>query len=181
MALIRVQVHYRLGVTGKWSNVWHVENAGIGTTDAAFVAVAVPVLLDFLHVSCTLDRLLISNPITHEFTVNVINQNGENGDTGEMLPLFNSVKVLFPSTGFGRPDLKYFKGLLTEGMQANATVAPAVVTAIGTAMQGLVSDMATAGAPLVSDEGDAYATVAVQTLVQMRQMHRKRKKKVTTP
>jgi hypothetical protein len=50
-----------------------------------------------------------------------------------------------------------------------------VVTAFGT----LISDMVAAGAPLVSEDNDQYISANGQPAVQMRQMHRKRKKTVT--
>jgi len=42
----------------------------------------------------------------------------------------------------------------------------------------LVTDMSTAGANLVSDTLEGWSVVTVQQAVQMRQMHRKRKRTV---
>jgi len=178
MPIIRVQVHYKLGLLGKWSNVWHVQADDLPSASAAFGGEAVPHLLPLLHVSCLLDRLLISDPLTHTFVTTPIVENGTNGDIGDMLPLWNTVKPIFDVPGFGRPDLKYLKGLLTEGMQTNGLINAPVVTAVDTELTSMIADMVSGGAPLCSDTGQLYDTVTVQQAVQMRQMHRKRKKHV---
>jgi len=178
MAVFRVQVHYKLGLAAKWSNVWHVSTTALLDAASAFVAGGVPHLLSALHVSCQLDHLLVSDPGTGIFVTVPVNESGVNGDTGDMLPLFNTIKVLFPSPSFGRPDLKYLKGMLTEGMQTNFLLTSGVITGVDAMFTSMVADMATEGAPLCGSDGVEYVEVEVQQAVQMRQMHRKRKKKV---
>jgi len=181
MGVFRVQVHYKLGTTGKWSNVWHVNATGIAEAAAGFESIGVPALLPWIHVAALLDSLLVSDPASDDFITVPVSESGTNGDIGELLPLFNSVKLIFPTPGFGRPDLKYMKGLLTEGMQANGTITAAVLTALDTAFTAFIADMAAGGVALVSHEGDEYSDVTAQGPVQMRQMHRKRRKTVPTP
>jgi hypothetical protein len=45
----------------------------------------------------------------------------------------------------------------------------------------MIDDMTANGTPLCTDNGQAYTTAQVQPAVQMRQMHRKRRKTVVTP
>jgi hypothetical protein len=103
---------------------------------------------------------------------------GTNGDVGQLLPLFNSIRVLFPILSGGRADYKFIKGMLTEGMQDNGLVSGAVETVLEDLFGTLVTDMSTAGANLVSDTLEGWSVVTVQQAVQMRQMHRKRKRTV---
>jgi len=108
-----------------------------------------------------------------------VNEAGTSSASGDMLPLFNSVKALFPTAGFGRPDLKYFKGFLTESLQTNGLVNGGTITAVETLLQSLIDDLSGETVPLVADDSAAYATVTVQEAVQMRQMHRRRRRTVT--
>lgn len=180
MAIFRVQVHYKQGITGKWSNVYHVQAAAIDTAASVFATEATPVLLQLLHPDCTMDRLLTSNPITKQFIITPIDEPGTSADSGSLLPLFNSVRVLFPVPGFGRPDLKYLKGFLTETLVEDQKLTPTTATGIDNQFTALVDLMDTNGVPLCSESGELYQLVVVQDEVQMRQMHRKRRKKATS-
>lgn len=179
--LVRVQVHYRRAVTEKWSNVWHVEAADLSVAESAFVTAGVPDLLPLLHNSCQIASFLVSDPLTSEFITHPVGANGTSGATGEMLPLFNSVRAFFNDGSFGRPDNKFIKGLLTEADQANGIVDPTTRSTVVTRLSTLITDMSAASAALVSVQGDPYASVSVQTEVQMRQMHRKRRRVTPAP
>jgi hypothetical protein len=181
MAVFRVQVHYKFGATQKWSNVWHVDAATLLTAATEFEVTAVPILLPLLHPSCSLDRLLVSDPATSQFTVNTINEFGTSADSGDLLPLFNCVKVIIPTAGFGRPDLKYLKGFLTETLIDGDVVEPTAATGIDNQLTAMITDMAAVSVPLCTEEGEGYTNVSVQSLVQMRQMHRKRRKTPVAP
>jgi hypothetical protein len=93
-----------------------------------------------------------------------------------MLPLFNSVKVLFPLLSGGRPDYKYFKGFLTESNSGDGLVESASLSGIATLLGTLITDMDAAGATLVDNGGTNYSVVTPQAAIQMRQMHRKRRR-----
>lgn len=181
MPVFRVQVHYRRALNEKWSNVWHVSATGLLEAADAFETTGVPDLLPILHNSASIDSLLVSDDASVDFITRPINGAGTSPYDDEMLPLFNSVKVLFNDGSFGRPDYKFFKGYLTEANTDGDTVSPLGVSAVELAMQGLIADMDAAGAPLVSEDNDPYATPSVQEAVQMRQMHRKRRKTATPP
>jgi len=98
-----------------------------------------------------------------------------------MLPLFNSIKVLFTSAALGRPDFKFLKGIMTEDANEGGFVASSVKTAVLTAFASMISDMSTSSAPLCSETGDEWSGISVQDAVQMRQMHRRRKRTVVSP
>jgi hypothetical protein len=179
MAQFRVQVNYLRGTTGKWSNVWHVEAADITAAELAFRTEGVPDLLPMLDNSCLLHSLLTSDPLTAEFITTAIDTNGTSSATGDLLPLFNAARVFFLDGSLGRQDNKYFKGFVTESIQAGGLLLSGTVSAVEGLMATLISDMDAAGVPLVSVQGDPYASAVCQLAVQMRQMHRKRKH--TTP
>lgn len=177
MTVFRVQVHYKFGVSQKWSNVWHVNAGDLLTAATEFNINAVEPLLDLLHPSCTMARLLVSNPATKQFTIVDVNQFGTSADSGDLLPLFNCVRVIIPVAGFGRPDLKYLKGFLTETLIDGDIIEPTAATGIDNQLTAVIGLMTAAGAPLCTEAGEGYTNVSVQSLVQMRQMHRKRRKK----
>ena len=181
MTVFRIQVNYTKGLTGKWSNVWHVDAADMGDAVASCVIGMEDHLLALLNVGCLLKSYLISDPATSAFFTEDRNSAGLNNDTGSLLPLYNSAKVLFPPTDFGRPDLKYFKGFVGETNQSDGILDSGGQTLLDTEVEGMIDDMTANGTPLCSDTGQVYTTAQVQPAVQMRQMHRKRKKTVVTP
>ena len=176
MTIFRVQVFYQRSLREKWSNVWHNNAADMSTLQTRFSSIAVPDLLSILHPDCTLVRYLISDLAGDTFLTTEIGDAGTSADSGDMLPLFNSVKVLFNDGSFGRPDLKYFKGVLTESLQTDGELTPAFRTAMDVSVTTLLSDMDAGNCPFVSITGDEYATASVQSEVQMRQMHRRRRR-----
>jgi len=178
MPVFRVQVNFQLGVTGKWSNVWHVSGADLVGAADAFEAEGVPDLLTLLDNSAQLVSLLVSAEEGDTFITRAINAAGTSTGSGDLLPLFNSAKALFDDGSFGRPDYKFFKGFVTESLQTAGVLLTTAQSYIETALGTLISDMDTAGYPLVSSDNDAYLTVNAQPAVQMRQMHRKRRKVV---
>jgi hypothetical protein len=176
MAVFRVQVFYQLGSIGKWSNVWHADAASIPAVQTAMSAVGVLDLQPLLHPDATLLRFLVSDDAGTDFQTTEVNAAGSSSASDSLLPLFNSVKAILASGGLGRPDLKYFKGLVTEAMQNNGEINPTDRSALDVRVTTLLSDMDAAGVPLCSHEGDHYTGASIQVAVQMRQMHRKRRK-----
>ena len=176
MPVFRIQVFYKLGTIGKWSNVWHASAADIPALLTDVSAVMVPDLQPLLHPSGTLLRTLISDLAGAEFVSTEQNVGGSSSDSASLLPLFNSMKAFLNSAELGRPDLKYFKGFLTEAMQTDGVLEPTVRSAADVRVTTLLSDMSAAGSPLVTFGGSEYVAASIQSDVQMRQMHRKRKK-----
>ena len=176
MPVFRAQVHYSFGALGKWSNVWHVSADNITAAEFGVRTVIVPDLLPLLHNRCQLVSILVSDLDGAEFITTPINAAGTSDVTDELLPLYNSAKVLFSDGSLGRPDYKYFKGLLTELMQVDGTITSGVAADIDALVETLISDANDGSVPLVSLDNDQYVSASVQPAVQMRQMHRKRRR-----
>lgn len=178
MPIFRTQVFYKRGAQGKWSNVWHNEAADIPTLQAAWSSTGIPDLQPMLDSSAVIERFLISDLDGDLFVSTNVNAAGTSTASGDTLPLFNSVKVLFSDGGLGRPDLKYMKGLVTESVQTDGELSNTFQAAVDVLMTTLLNDMAGEATPFTSITGDEYVSASVQPAVQMRQMHRKRKKSV---
>lgn len=181
MGIFRVQVNYTFQAVQKWSNVWHVVSADMATIAANVVSVMEGSLLLCLGNACILKSFLLSEDGTDAFFTIDRNSAGLYVDSGSLLPLYNTAKPIFPSADFGRPDLKYLKGIVGENVQTDGILSNALMTSLDSALTDLIGTMDTAATPLCSAEGDLYSTVIIQPQVQMRQMHRKRKKAAPTP
>lgn len=181
MAVIRTQVFFTQGIGNKWSNVYHLEADGLLDAAIAFTDDMLPALLSVLSPNCLLVKALFSSLVDDSFTERIYNDAGTNGDTDVLLPLFNSAKVLFGTASLGRPDYKFLKGLVTEDANENSFLASSVIGHIEDVFSALITAMSSAGVPLVSENGDLWASVSVAPLIQMRQMHRRRRRTTPTP
>lgn len=179
MPTFRAQVNYVLGTVGKWSNVWHIVAADLSSAATALNVTGIPSLLEVLHNGAQIASTLVSDPASNAFITTPIALAGTSTASDDLLPLYNSAKVLFPSSTFGRPDYKYFKGFVTESVQTAGNINSGTRTAVKGIIDGFITDMAAAGGVLVSLNGEEYVDCTVQQAVQMRQMHRKRRR--TTP
>lgn len=178
MPAYRTQVFYQRAINEKWTNVYHIFSTGVGNAASAAESEMVPVLRTLLDQTCTLVKLLVSDPITAAFVEVPVGLVGLGVGAGSLLPLFNSIKVIWPTAAGGRPDYKYLKGFLTEDLQTAGLINSGTVTDIQVAITGMQADMVAASAPLCSNSGDAWGTAVVQQAVQMRQMHRRRRRPV---
>jgi hypothetical protein len=176
MAVFRVQVFYQKGPNEKWSNVYHVSSDTLIEARDNFSGVAVPFLLDLLCDNCSIVKLLVSSLTTDDFAEEPVNQAGTVSPGGTLLPLFNSVKVLIQPANLGRADYKFYKGYLSEDRQSNGALGIGVSSTVDGIVTSMVGDMIAAGAPLCSENGDLWVSVSVQEEVQMRQMHRRRRR-----
>jgi hypothetical protein len=177
MPQFKIQLKYKRGVAEKWSNVWRVEAADLFTAASAAVDVLAPGVLPLLDDSASIVEALTSTPGTPgAFITAALALVGTSTGSGSILPLFNSMKVLFPILSGGRPDYKYFKGFLTEASTENELIGSSALSGTVTVLTSLISNMATAGATLVDNSGSNYSEVTPQQEVQMRQMHRRRRR-----
>lgn len=176
MPVFRVQVNYTRGTNGKWSNVWHSSGVDITAVKDAWLGFGVPDLLPLLDNSAKIATFLVSDLAGSQFITTAVGAAGTSSASGDTLPLFNSLKALFDDGSLGRPDYKFFKGFLTESIQANGLIASGTITAVETFLATLISDLDANGATLVSSDNDPYASASVQEEVAMRQMHRKRRR-----
>lgn len=178
MPVFRVQVFYRHGAAEKWSNVWHVSQDQLLDARDSFHNIAVPALVDLLDPSCTLVKILVSSLTTDDFSELLENAVGTHFGSGTLLPLFNRVKVFFQPAGLGRPDYKFIGGLVGEDNQDADGFLTTAAADLDTALTAMLDDMLSDGAPFVSENGDVWGDVSVQIPVQMRQLHRRRRRVV---
>jgi len=95
---------------------------------------------------------------------------------GSYLPLYNTIRVDINVAGGGRPSRKYYRSPIMETDQENGELVSSVVTAMDSAVNNIISVMSAASAPLVDPDGQLLVSSSTRTAVQMRQLHRKRKK-----
>jgi hypothetical protein len=181
MGIFRIQVNYTFQTVNKWSNVWHCTAADLASVAAGVVTTMEGSLLLMLSNSCVLKSFLISDDASDAFLTVDRNSAGLYTSSGPLLPLWNACKIVFPPSDFGRPDVKYMKGIVGENVQTDGLLSSTFLTDMDTAVEALIDTMDTDSIPLCSENGDLYETAQVQPAVQMRQMHRKRRKKVVTP
>lgn len=177
MAVFRCQVFYQRGEGDKWTNVYHLSGT---TLHGALIAAAntlVPGLLPLLHASCRIVKVLVSSLSDDTFEESSIEQAGTSAFTDSVLPFFNSVKAKFNTSGTGRPDLKFYKGWLTEALNDSGVITSLDLSDFTDALNQLIIDMNSESYDLSSENGDLWSTsgATVQPAIQMRQMHRKRR------
>ena len=172
---VRLQVFYQRGEGAKWSNVYHLDVETITDAITGFQAAMKSHLLTLLHSSCRITKVLASSLVDDTFQEASIEEAGESSFTGSLLPFFNCVKVLAFTSGLGRPDVKFMKGWLEEGNTSSGEIDPSALSDFVDEMNAMRSDCVDEACALVSENGDNWGTLTAPPLIQMRQMHRKRK------
>lgn len=165
----------------EWSNSYLVEADTLDTVAAAdtdFISQEKAVFMD--NVQLTRRRYSDFDPATDLFTIVVGLVDGTRGssDGVEYLPLYNTIRVDINVAGGGRPSRKYYRAPVTELDQVNGRLVTATIDNVQAAVNGLISAMSGASAPLVDPDGQLWVSAVCQTQVQMRQLHRKRRKAV---
>lgn len=166
MTMFKVDIEKVLG--GEyWTNRYLVNAASL--EDAAVTAAGLVDAERPLHLPSVLftkRRVSDMAPDTSEFIVTPLNLNGtRTGTSGEVLALFNTLRVDFPA-GFGRPSRKYFRGCLTEADINGANIAGSSLSY----MQGKVNLFAVL--PLVDPQGALLGLGVAKSALQMRQIRR---------
>jgi len=175
VATVRLQIFYQVGEGAKWSNVYHIDAPDLPGALVQFTDFMKDPLLGLLHSSARITKALASSLIDDTFVETAVEEAGTSSFTDSALPFFDCVKLAISTAGLGRPDIKFLKGWLTEGNSSSGTIDSLPLADVITAFQGMVDSLATEGTPLVSESGDEWATVSAPPLIQMRQMHRKRR------
>lgn len=176
--------NYRLSIFKKldaeeWSNDWMLYTGSFA--EATAVAEA---LINFernVHGS-RVDftyYLLSSTTVGDRLFKHVgINQAGLRGiNTGLALPLFNTVRLDL-STNLSDPCRKYFRCPLEEGNQTDGQLESAFLTMMQTQLVDHFFN-SVAMDNVVSGKGNVVTGGSWHPYVQMRQLHRRKKKKVT--
>lgn len=178
MALYKIQVFKTRTGDRFWTNVYHVNAT---TLDAAVahanvvIAAGEATLMDG---SFSVVKTIVSDVVGDEFRTTPMSLPGQLSGA-DFLPLFNTVKVNISVAGNGRNDYKFYRGGVLETNQTTGQLAPATMTAYSDMVQEFIDLGAAAGVDMVDSDGNDWILASTQQLVQMRQLHRKRKKVVT--
>lgn len=159
-----------------WVNTYNLQEAydAAAATTAAQTIVAFERGLYLTNVLITHYNLSDGVEDTDAYFSVPVNQAGQVTPSGDTAPLFNTLRIDFSKLGGGRPGRKYYRGVLHE----------AVVNAFGALSSTAISTWQTA-AQTMADNTSAggtnftYVTAAVYPYVQMRQLRRGSKKKIT--
>lgn len=178
MGLYRIQMFKTLTGDRFWTNVYHTN----ATTLDAAADLAFDTIMPFeaapMDGSFKVVKILVSNMAGDDFRS--IPTNVAGGASGSpYLPLFNTIKVNFLVAGDGRNDYKFYRGILSEANQTNGQVDSGLVTSLSVAVNTLIADASAGGTDLVDSEGNLWVSGEVQVAVQMRQLHRRRRRVVT--
>jgi hypothetical protein len=179
MALFSAQV-FKEGHGEKWSNRYIIEASGL----AAAVACHGPIVEGELSVhksTVTITAIRISdlNPATDQFVVVPYNSAGLVTATADILPLFNTCRIDVEVEGFGRPSRKYYRLPLAEDEQDDGVLSSVTGTAVADMVTQMITDVDTAGGgdgELVDPDGQSWISATHFTKVQMRQLHRRRRR-----
>lgn len=178
MATVRLQIFYQVGEGAKWSNVYHIDAPDLPGALVQFTDFMKDPLLGLLHSTARITKVLASSLLDDTFSELSVEEAGTSAFTDSALPFFDCVKLLIATAGLGRPDVKFLKGWLTEGNSSSGSIDSTPLGDVLTDFQGMIDSLATEGTPLVSENGDEWATASAPPLIQMRQMHRKRRRVV---
>jgi hypothetical protein len=163
-----------------WTNVFHVNALTIDAAAAFANTVIVPVLATPMDGLFRVVKTLVSHIGDDSFVSTPMSIPG--GAFGAAhLPLFNTIKMTITVDGHGRNDYKFLRAVVLEPNQTNGQIEAATQTAFNTAWNGLIADGTAAGVDLVDSDGNLWLVASCQAAVQMRQLHRKRKRAVVTP
>lgn len=160
-----------------WTNVFHVNALTIDAAAAFANDVIAPGLIDHMLSQFKIVRTLVSHLADNSFVTTPLNLTGAIAG-GDFLPLFNTIKVDISVTGHGRNDFKYLRGSLAESQQTNGQLTPEFIALVQATWEGLIADGTAAGVDLVDTQGNLWEVPTVQAAVQMRQLHRRRRRVV---
>lgn len=160
-----------------WSNDWLTDDATID--DAQDLAAILQTFERNIHMSAVqFTYIRVSSYIPGDRTFRNLQTNlpGLN-DTLDYLPLFNTVRLNL-QTADSDPGRKYFRCPVPELQQTNGVLVPSYITFLSTQVATyLVAENALEH--LVTPKGNRVTSATIFPNVQMRQLHRRRKKKVT--
>jgi len=177
-----IQTH-KTHAKGKWSNVYTSTAPDLAEIVADMVTVMTTLELPLLHPDVTLESIRFSTvtPFDGIYQIVPIGEAGTSSDTGDLLPFFNCVRIDFVVIGGGRPSRKYWKGLLTETLVTAQNVNSGTLGLIETTFNAAIASANDLGHAFRDNDGQVWDSATALAPVQMRQMHRKRKKRVVTP
>lgn len=179
MPLFTVQV-FKEGYGEKWSNRYLIEASSLAAAVICAPAIATAergvhldtVLFTYMRVS----DLVAAND---NYATIPVNNTGQTNASASALPLFNTVRVDIDVEGFGRPSRKYYRLPLMETDQDNHALSGTLVSAMAAMVNAMIAAVDSAGGgdgELVDPDGQSWVTATTFPRVQMRQLHRKRRR-----
>jgi len=176
----RIQVFFTQTGDRFWTNVFHVNATDIDAAAAFANIVLVPSMLVPMDGLFKAVKTLVSHLADDTIVTTPMSLPG--GASGSaFLPLFNTVKMLFTVAGHGRNDYKFLRGIVSEANHTNGQLDSATVTAMVTRWDTLIDTASASGVDLVDTDGNLWLTSVCQQAVQMRQLHRRRKRVPAAP
>jgi hypothetical protein len=172
---------YKTHVAGKWSNVYRFSADNLAVAVSEVLPILEPFERSLLHPQVSLKAIRFSTVTAHDdvFEIIPLNEAGTSSDAGDLIPFFNCVRVDISVIGGGRPSRKYYKGLLTETLITGMNINSGTVDFVSDAVNDFIAAMNDAGHAVKDNDGQAWDVASAFTAIQMRQMHRKRRRRVT--
>jgi hypothetical protein len=174
----KVQVFKHLGTT-KWSNTYLLAAPDMDTAVAATTDAIIPGEKAFHRDIVTFDSARVSTYAEgdDEFVTIPINDTGDVATSGaQYLPLFNCTRVDISTSTGGRPSRKYYRIPVMEGDQQDGVFVSGYQSAINGFVQDILDGISTAGCTWVDPDSQALDTPSCVGAVQMRQLHRRRRR-----
>lgn len=181
-ATFRVAIFKHAFGSRPWSNVYLLDAADLlAAQDMAFDLLTAETQMHYDVV--IYDRMIVSTiaPDDDTFEVTPLSTTGQlDGSGTDFLPLYCTLRVDFHTVGGGRPSRKYYRTPIAESLQKDGNLTDSAFTGFQTTLDTFMAALATASVAWVDPDGQTIDSAAVQQAVQMRQLHRKRKR-TTTP
>ena len=176
MAIFKFEVFKSLG-RERWGNTYLIASDTLVNADAYGIENVVPFEQQVHDQRVTFEESRTSTltPNDGQFITTVLGGTGD-ATYGEYLPLYNTVRVDITRDGVGRSARKYYRTPVPEGEQDNGVLSTTFVNAFNTAINDLIATGAVPGTHLCLPDGDAWLAGSTRTAVQMRQLHRKRRR-----
>jgi hypothetical protein len=177
MSLFRHQVFFQIGTGRPWTNVYHTDTADLATAALNAVTTLAPGVLHAEDPTVTLVKIITSTPgVPGAFIDSAVAAAGTASGLGDLLPLFNTARILFPILVGGRSDSKFIRGFIDETHSAGGLIAGSSISGLETIFTNLITAMAAASSPLVDTDLNLYSIAVCQAAIQERQLHRRRRR-----
>lgn len=173
----KIQVFFTRNGDRFWTNVFHVNATDLDAAAGFANTVLVDALAANLSATFSIVKTVVDHLADDTFATTPLSIPGASSSGGEQ-PLFNTVKVNISVAGHGRNDGKFIRGYLNETVVEDAQILATPRGVYEDAFNGLIADATASGVDLVDADGNLWLVATVQAAVQMRQLHRRRKKVV---
>lgn len=180
-ATFKAQIYKHVPGKRPWSNVYLLDAADLLAAVAMGESIVAPET-NLHHEVVLYDRLVVSSltPRDGVFEVIPLSTTGNVGLSGaDWLPIYNTMRIDFHVIGGGRPSRKYYRSPISEADQIDGIFTSDALDTWQTRAMGFLTSLLGAGVAWVDPDGQSIDAASVQEEIQMRQEHRKRKKKVT--